>query len=185
MRTWCNRALHWRSCTTTAPSSKTIILPKVRRLDWCRVGRRASVRRATWTGSSRLFVGSCRPTPAFRLLYDEESCVLCHLSDADLACARHLIIELVLATDISRHFAILSHFNAKVRARHFDSGRAGGAGVSHQNATVRRVCSVRAQVNVGNLSLGRPEDMQLWLQMLLKCADVANPGKRCGIKGRA
>ena len=36
-----------------------------------------------------------------------------------------------------------------------------------------------AQVNVGNLSLGRPEDMQLWLQMLLKCADVANPGKRC------
>ena len=34
-----------------------------------------------------------------------------------------------------------------------------------------------AKINVGNLDINKPEDMTLLLQMLIKCADVSNPGK--------
>lgn len=34
-----------------------------------------------------------------------------------------------------------------------------------------------AKVNVGNLDIDKSEDMTLLLQMLIKCADVSNPGK--------
>lgn len=47
--------------------------------------------------------------------------MLRHLSSADQATVRRVMIDLVLATDISRHFTFLSHFNAKVRCRPLSS----------------------------------------------------------------
>ena len=130
--------------------------------------------------------------PAFRWLYNDQCDLLGHLCESDQVAARRLIIDLVLATDIARHFSILAHFNAKV-CTCFPHGatrtacqawrRPRGYKAERLRVAARRSNLGRTrgrQRSVGNLELARPEDLLLWLQILLKCADVSNPGKWSG-----
>jgi len=79
------------------------------------------------------------------VVFQEDCNIFSHLTRENQDYARKLMIDLVLATDIARHFTLLASFNAKV--------------------------------NVGNLNLNKPEDLCLMLQMLMKFADISNPGK--------
>lgn len=81
----------------------------------------------------------------FKHLYSSDLNVLGHLPQADQETARRIIIDLVLATDMARHFSFVSTFNSKISA--------------------------------GNLGFSWSEDLTLVFQMLIKCADVSNPGK--------
>eukprot|EP00899_Mesostigma_viride_P014695 jgi/Mesvir1/23226/Mv21742-RA.1 len=54
-------------------------------------------------------------TEAFHLLYSNEHCnFLGELSDADFHEVRRIVIDLVLASDLKRHFGILDQFKARV-----------------------------------------------------------------------
>jgi len=52
---------------------------------------------------------------AFKTLYQKDCDFISHFSDADQKVFRHLVIQLVMATDMKQHFTILSKFCAKHR----------------------------------------------------------------------
>ncbi|KAJ3340441.1 High affinity cAMP-specific 3',5'-cyclic phosphodiesterase 7A [Gonapodya sp. JEL0774] len=57
---------------------------------------------------------------AFSVLAEPQNDFLENLSPADYKALRATAIDMVLATDLSHHFAILSSFKAKIAARNFD-----------------------------------------------------------------
>ncbi|KAJ1557520.1 cAMP-specific 3',5'-cyclic phosphodiesterase 4C, partial [Cladochytrium tenue] len=84
---------------------------------------------------------------AFEVLSRPQCAFLSTLDRADYKSVREAIVEMVLATDLSQHFSVLSMFKKKtLSADTFDP-------------------------------LGAREDRLLLMQMLMKCADVANPTK--------
>ena len=62
--------------------------------------------------------------PLFFLVYKmfgtRENDLLGHLPKSDQDMARRLIIDLVLATDISRHFSLVSQFNTRLSMNNLD-----------------------------------------------------------------
>lgn len=57
---------------------------------------------------------------AWRLLLSDPKCLfLSALEPAEFKRFRFLVIELILATDLKRHFEILAEFNAKVNEYKF------------------------------------------------------------------
>eukprot|EP00013_Stygamoeba_regulata_P009218 CAMPEP_0177672262 /NCGR_PEP_ID=MMETSP0447-20121125/25225_1 /TAXON_ID=0 /ORGANISM="Stygamoeba regulata, Strain BSH-02190019" /LENGTH=1272 /DNA_ID=CAMNT_0019179873 /DNA_START=33 /DNA_END=3849 /DNA_ORIENTATION=- len=56
----------------------------------------------------------------FKLLADDEKNILCNLSTEQRVIVRKMIIDLVLATDFSKHFALLGQFKSKLAAGGFD-----------------------------------------------------------------
>ena len=82
---------------------------------------------------------------AFRIIFEKDCNIFSHLSHEEQDQVRAVMIDLVLATDMARHFPFVANFNAKIIT--------------------------------GKLSLDKPDDLVLALQMLVKCADISNPGK--------
>ncbi|KAJ3288895.1 High affinity cAMP-specific 3',5'-cyclic phosphodiesterase 7A [Borealophlyctis nickersoniae] len=84
---------------------------------------------------------------SFRVLSDSKNNFLSHLPKADFKAIREAIIEMVLATDLSQHFQLLSMFKTKMANPE-----------SYDPYDVR-------------------EDRILLWRILVKCADVSNPTK--------
>ncbi|KAI9346030.1 hypothetical protein DFJ73DRAFT_761398 [Zopfochytrium polystomum] len=84
---------------------------------------------------------------AFEVLSRSQCAFLSTLDRADYKVVRESIVEMVLATDLSQHFSVLSMFKKKVLSAE-----------SFEPLSVR-------------------EDRTLLMQMLMKCADVSNPTK--------
>ncbi|RKO91779.1 hypothetical protein BDK51DRAFT_33667, partial [Blyttiomyces helicus] len=57
---------------------------------------------------------------AFQVMNKPENGFLSHLSRSDFKMVREAVIEMVLATDLSQHFPLISMFKNKVSAENFD-----------------------------------------------------------------
>ncbi|KAI8901726.1 hypothetical protein BC833DRAFT_576414 [Globomyces pollinis-pini] len=84
---------------------------------------------------------------AFRVLMRPETNFLDSLDKKSFKSVRSIIIDMVLATDLAQHFDLLTRFKKKV-------------------------------VTGGTFDpYGTPDDRQILMQVLIKCADVSNPTK--------
>jgi hypothetical protein len=99
---------------------------------------------------------------AFRTLYQEDCDFMSHLPAADRKAFRHLVIRLVLATDMKQHFAIVSKFCAKHRL-----GPAPSAAVITDSGLLEVVTAA----SDGPPPLDDAEKL-LSLQMALKMSDI-------------
>ncbi|KAI8925661.1 hypothetical protein BC831DRAFT_400936 [Entophlyctis helioformis] len=84
---------------------------------------------------------------SFLVLSQPENHFLSHLSKGDFKAIREIVIDLVLATDLTQHFTLLSMFKAKVASSEtFDPYET-------------------------------REDRMLLYKIMMKCSDVSNPSK--------
>ncbi|KXZ47713.1 hypothetical protein GPECTOR_33g595 [Gonium pectorale] len=120
---------------------------------------------------------------AFTLLKKPEYAFLAHLPKADMDRLRKMVIELVLATDMKQHFAIMSHFTTVHRL-----GSANSVTPSLLSGTERRRSSSNAS-SINSLAHGGSgtniemdkivipldeNERMLSLQMALKCSDLGH-----------
>ncbi|KAL5037160.1 hypothetical protein RTP6_004631 [Batrachochytrium dendrobatidis] len=84
---------------------------------------------------------------SFNVLLQPENNFLSHLSKSDFKAIREIVVDLVLATDLTQHFTLLSMFKAKVASSEtFDPYET-------------------------------REDRMLLYKIMMKCSDVSNPSK--------
>ncbi|KAG5461394.1 MAG: hypothetical protein BJ554DRAFT_6421, partial [Olpidium bornovanus] len=89
---------------------------------------------------------------AFAILQQDKCNFLSHMNRTDYASFRELVIDLVLATDLTQHFSVVSSFKNKV--------------------------SVAASYNPESVR----EDSALCWKMIMKCGDVSNPSKEWSLR---
>ncbi|GIL62511.1 hypothetical protein Vafri_16725 [Volvox africanus] len=120
---------------------------------------------------------------AFTLLKKPEYAFMSHLPKADTDRLRKMVIELVLATDMKQHFAIMSHFTTVHRL-----GAANSVTPSLLSGTERRRSSSNASsinslaqggsgcpVEIDKIVIPLDENERiLSLQMALKCSDLGH-----------
>ncbi|PIK59425.1 putative phosphodiesterase 8B isoform X2 [Apostichopus japonicus] len=100
---------------------------------------------------------------AFQLTTREDSCnIFKELDREDYRAIRHSVIDMVLATEMTRHFEHLSKF---VNCINKPGTRDGDDNSSMQSG----------QSTPDAASLTTPENRALIRRMLIKCSDVANP----------
>ncbi|KAJ3034088.1 High affinity cAMP-specific and IBMX-insensitive 3',5'-cyclic phosphodiesterase 9A [Rhizophlyctis rosea] len=91
---------------------------------------------------------------------------------------RKIIIRLILATDMAKHFEYLSKFRSKLTAS-----------TPHSNATTPTILPIiNSHSSVPQappaLSLQHPENRLVVLEMGMKCADLANPSKTFALSSK-
>ncbi|GLI71323.1 hypothetical protein VaNZ11_016483 [Volvox africanus] len=120
---------------------------------------------------------------SFTLLKKPEYAFMSHLPKADMDRLRKMVIELVLATDMKQHFAIMSHFTTVHRL-----GAANSVTPSLLSGTERRRSSSNASsmnslvhggsgcpVEIDKIVIPLDENERiLSLQMALKCSDLGH-----------
>ncbi|GIL62062.1 hypothetical protein Vafri_16373, partial [Volvox africanus] len=144
---------------------------------------------------------------AFSVLRRRELDVTASLTHAERTAFRKLVIELVLATDMKQHFAVLSHFNTVHRLSAFAhsgptsaapsaggaaagggaGGGGGGASTWHSGNRSSRSLGVDTERSVsGNLAPKPKDDTErlLGLQVVMKAADLGHLGEELPVHQR-
>ncbi|KAG2443397.1 hypothetical protein HXX76_001757 [Chlamydomonas incerta] len=117
---------------------------------------------------------------AFLLLRRPEYAFMAHLPKADTDRLRKMVIELVLATDMKQHFAIMSHFTTVHRlsaaASVTPSLMSGERRRSSSNASsVNSMACSGSGVEMDKILIPLDENERiLSLQMALKCSDIGH-----------
>ena len=92
---------------------------------------------------------------------------------------RHSIIDMILATEMTKHFEHLTKFvNVFNKSLSFDDGSQGGkdaGGDASTDKTSSRESPSAREARIRSSSLASPENVVLVKRILIKCADVSNP----------
>lgn len=99
-------------------------------------------------------------------LRSPETNIFQNLSQSHYEELRRLIVTLILATDLGKHFEYLNKFKLKTAA---SASNSGATTPNSPNGTSTF------------LDLSLPEDRLLYLIMIIKCADLSNPSRDFGI----
>lgn len=122
---------------------------------------------------------------AFRLtMKDESTNIFKNLDKETFKEVRHSIIDMVLATEMTKHFEHLTKFvNVFTKSLSLTEGGGGSEGLDTSGGSQTLLDRERSRghespansVRSRSLSLSSPENVVLIKRMLIKCADVSNP----------
>lgn len=109
-------------------------------------------------------------------LSDPKVNILKNLDKETFKEVRHSIIDMILATEMTKHFEHLTKFvNVFNKSLSIDEGKEGeGSCVSESSCKSRESPSAR-EARIRSSSLASPENVVLVKRILIKCADVSNP----------